>query len=201
MNYSDDIEILLDLKRGNRKAFDVLYLKYSPIIYSRLLQFVKDSRVAEELLQDVFLKIWLMRLEIDHSKGFKTFLMRIADNLAIDVFRKTIKDSKMRDELWYQLNSHYEELDQILDQREQKNIIEETLAQLTPRQREIFVKCKLEDKSYKEVAEQMGLSVSTVSNHLVLAVKEVKLALKKHYSDDKFMFLIICMLSCIAKKI
>ncbi|MGE8290199.1 MAG: RNA polymerase sigma factor [Sphingobacterium sp.] len=201
MNYSDDIETLSDLRLGDRKAFDVLYLKYSPIIYSRLLQFLKDPSVAEELLQDVFLRIWLMRTEIDHTKGFKTFLIRITDNLAIDVFRKMIKDTKMRAELWYQLNSQYEELDQVLDHREQKNILEDTLAKLTPRQREIFVKCKLEDRSYKEVAEQMGLSVSTVSNHLVLAVKEVKAALKKHYSDYKFMVLIICMLDYIMRKI
>lgn len=190
----EELTVLQKLKEGNREAFNEIYRRYSAFIYSRFLQFLKNPELAEELLQDVFMKLWVLHEEIVPERGFTTFLLKIADNLAIDLFRKIVRDAKMRQDMWYHLSLRSTAMQEDFEHLEQRQILDQAIETLPPRQKEIFIQCKLYDKSYKEVADLMGISVSTVSNQLVVAVREVKLYVDKFYSDEKIKALIVCFL-------
>ncbi len=200
MKPSEELILLIKLKSGDRKAFDEIYKLYSPLIYGRFLQLLKDHRIVEELVQDVFLKIWLLKGDLDPDRGFRTFLYRMVSNIATDVLRKIINDHKMREDLWYQFSLQVNELESNIDKADQNLMLRDAIDQLPPKQREIFIKCKIEEKSYKEVAKEMGISISTVSNQLVTAVKEVKSIILKSYTDDKFKMLIVSFLIYFLKK-
>ena len=88
-------ELLAKLAEGDENAFEILYLTYSPKIYSKILQLVKQVSIAEEILQDVFLKIWEKRETLDNQKSFRSFFYTIAKNLVVDLFRRAALDRQM----------------------------------------------------------------------------------------------------------
>lgn len=188
--YFDEAKLLEEMKQDNIAAFNQLYNKYAPILYQRLLRLLKNPESVEEILQDVFLKIWNKREEIKPEKGFKTFIYRMADHMAIDLFRKIGRDKAMQLELWAaSVSFHLHTEEQVFD-KEKAGIIQEAIRSLPPKRREILIQCKLEDKSYKEVAEMMGISVSTVSNQLVSAMKDIREYIVKNYREDYLISLI-----------
>ncbi|MGO1869075.1 MAG: RNA polymerase sigma factor [Sphingobacteriaceae bacterium] len=184
LSTTEEYSLLLKVRDGNLDAFNQFYKLYAEILYVRLLRLMKNPETVEEILQDVFLKVWSKREEIDPEKGFRTFVYRIADHLAIDLFRKASRDKKLQLELWAASISFYYHTEEDTINKERRSVIQEAIESLPPKRREIVLLCKMEDKSYKEAADLLGLSVSTVSNQLVSAMKDIKSYILKHYSKD-----------------
>lgn len=135
---------------------------------------VKISEIADELLQDVFLKVWLKKETIDSERPFKAWLYTIAQNTVYDYYRKLAQNKKMQDHLMNTFAAFYNQTEDYIYNKERSAVLQEAIEQLPPQRKEIFRLCKLEEKSYKEVAEHLNISVSTVSNQLVQATKAVK---------------------------
>lgn len=190
----DEINLLKEMRAGSVVAFNQLYSRYAPILYKRLLRLLKNPESVEEISQDVFLKIWNKRAEIEPEKGFKAFIYRVADNMAIDLFRKIGRDKALQLELWAASISFYLHTEEKIIDKEKADILRQAIQNLSPKRREILVLCKLEDKSYKEVAAQMGISVSTVSNQLVAAMKDMKKFIVKNYREDDLVNLLFVLL-------
>lgn len=169
-----DTDLLRMLRNGDAIAFGKIYEIFAPILYQRLLRLLKDTDTVEEILQDTFLKLWEKRGQIDPEQAFTTYLYRIADHLAIDVFRRISRDKALQQELWASTISFYLHTEETFLAKEQRQLISTAIEQLPPKRKQILILCKLEDKSYQEVAELLGISVSTVSNQLVKAIKEIK---------------------------
>ncbi|GGG74497.1 RNA polymerase sigma factor [Parapedobacter pyrenivorans] len=176
LRLSSDITITLlrRLRNGDTVAFERLYKAFAPVLYQRLLRLFKDTDTVEEIIQDTFLKLWEKREQINPEQAAKTYLYRIADNLAVDVFRKISRDKALQEELWASTVSFYLQTEETLIAKEQYQLVHQAIEHLSPKRKQILLLCKLEGRSYQEVAEMMGVSVSTVSSHLVKAVKEVK---------------------------
>lgn len=169
-----DTDLLRKLRDGDTTAFGKIYTIFAPVLYQRLLRLLKDTDTVEEILQDTFLKLWEKRTQIDPEQAFTTYLYRIADHLAMDVFRRISRDKALQQELWASTISFYLHTEETFLAKEQRQLISTAIEQLPPKRKQILILCKLEDKSYQEVAELMGISVSTVSNQLVKAIKEIK---------------------------
>ncbi len=92
-------EILLRILQGDELAFEKIYRLHSPKLYGKLLKLLKSVPQTEEILQDVFLKVWEYRASIDPEKSFGAFLFKIAENKAYDFFRKAARDKKLNAEL------------------------------------------------------------------------------------------------------
>ena len=165
---------LTRLINADRDAFAFFYEKYSPALYQKLNKMVKISEIADELLQDVFLKVWLKKETIDQERSFKAWLYKIAQNTVYDYYRKLAQDKKMQDHLMNTFAAFYNQTEDYIYNKERSAVLQEAIEQLPPQRKEIFRLCKLEEKSYKEVAAQLNISVSTVSNQLVQATKAVK---------------------------
>lgn len=167
-------DILAKLKAGDEPAFGKLYAHYSEMIYGRLIRLLKDPDIADEIIQDLFLKIWEKRQQINSSQSFKSYLYTIAENLVYDYFRKVARDRKLQErfrEVTTELYSHTEE---DLLNKENKELIDRAIATLPPQRRKAFILCKVEGRSYEEAASLMGVSSSTVSNHLVKATSAIR---------------------------
>lgn len=180
----DEVLLLSQLRNDSLTAFNEIYTLYAPSLYKRLIRLLKDPEVVEEILQDIFLKVWDKRHEIMPDKGFKTFIFRMADNQAIDLFRKIGRDKRLQMELWASSISFYFHLEENVLKEEEVSILKEAIETLSPKRKEILILCKMEERSYKETAEMLGVSVSTVSNQLVSAMKDIKEYIERNYKAE-----------------
>ncbi|MDR2271516.1 MAG: sigma-70 family RNA polymerase sigma factor [Sphingobacterium sp.] len=176
--------VLEKLKNGDLDSFNEIYFQYSPKIYIRLIKLVKNPIVVEEILQDVFTKIWLNREKIDPVKGFVSFLNHISDNLAMDFFRKVQRDKALQLEIWASAVELYYHTEEKVFAKDTQQMLSKAIESLSPKRKEILMLNKFQEKSYKEIADQLGISVSTVSNQLVSALKDIKEYIQKNYRNE-----------------
>ncbi|HEY6504479.1 MAG TPA: RNA polymerase sigma-70 factor [Chitinophagaceae bacterium] len=169
-----DKELLMRLLQGDELAFEKIYRLYSPGLYGKLLKLLKSEPQTEEILQDVFLKIWEYRSSIDPDKSFRAFLFKIAENKVYDFFRKAARHKEFEKELIALSTSNYRLLEELMDDEEKSVLLENAIKTLPAQRQEVFRLCKLERKSYKEVGELLDISVSTISDHIVKATKSIR---------------------------
>ncbi|TCC93158.1 RNA polymerase sigma factor [Pedobacter hiemivivus] len=180
----NDVELLHLLKQGDNVAFDKIYNLYSQKIYHNILRVVKQSDLAEEILQEVFLKIWDKRLSINIESSFKSYIFKIAHNLVMDLFRRAAFDRNLINRLAIESNSSFDNsTEDIIDFKDTQKLIDEAIELLPPQRKNVYLLCKIEGKTYQEVSELLNISTSTVSDHIVKATKLIKHHIKDiHYS-------------------
>ena len=172
--HQDEKEILSELLDGSEYALEQIYRLYSPRLFARLLKLVKSESQAEEILQDVFLKIWENRRSIDPEKSFRSFLFKIAENKVYDFFRKVTRDKNMEARLISLSTANHSIIESFMSGDENLTILQKAIEDLPPQRQQVFRLCKLEGKSYKEVSEMLGISVSTISDHIVKGTKSIR---------------------------
>lgn len=183
MNVLDEgqlANLLVELKQGNEPAFNLLYLSYAKTLYKRILAIVKDEAIAEELLQDLFLKIWQKRHYIDPQKSFKSFLYTVANNLVYDYLRKVASDKRIIKTLLVNATDYYLHIEEALDAKETGRKLQAAILKLPPQQKQVFILCKIEGKSYEEVSQILQISTATVNSHIVKSNRFVKLFLQQN---------------------
>lgn len=163
--------LLIQLREGDVRAFEQLYFAYSKRLYGNILKMVKSAEMAEEILQEVFQRIWERRTSIDVDKSFKSFLFTIAKHLVCDFFYQQTKRRDIEAHLVIMSTELYQHIDEELDYKESETILSDAIAQLPPQRKMVYTLCKIEGKSYEEVGKILGISTSTISDHIVKATK------------------------------
>ena len=130
--------------------------------------------MAQEILQEVFLKVWDHRKHIDPEKSFRSYLFKIAENKAYDFFRKAARDHKLRQLLLAAATESYDHIESIMINKENSQLLQQAIEALPPQRQQVFRLCKLEGKSYEEVSRLLGISTSTISDHIVKASRAVR---------------------------
>jgi len=179
INHPNDKDLLFRLRAGDHEAFELLYLQYSKSLYWRLRRMVKSLEEADELLQDLFVKVWEKREEIIIQQSFEAYLYRIAQRMAVDYFRKLERQSRMQHHVQLSIPETTESVEEYILARETQQLLDDAVAQLPEQRRRAFTLCKIEGKSHQEAAEIMNISPNTVHNHLVKAISSVKEYLEK----------------------
>jgi len=181
--FETENDLLVALKAGDHQAFAQLYHQYKRQIYYNIYKLVHTEAIAEELTHDVFLKVWQSRSLIVETQSFPAFLRRIATNIAIDFYRKAALDKKLRTELVARATEFYDPFEEEASGSDHHAFIRSLLEKLPPRRREIFSLCKLEGKSYADVAHLLGIGTGTVNDHIVKATKLIKQELMKRRNN------------------
>jgi RNA polymerase sigma-70 factor (ECF subfamily) len=184
-------QILMQILQSDELAFEKIYNSYSPRLYGKLLKLLKSVPQTEEILQDVFLKLWEHRASIDPDKCFGAFLYKIAENKVYDYFRKAARDRKL--EASFTAVSLDEQMAQESFMKDQQKsvMLENAISKLPPQRQLVFRLCKLETKSYKEVSQLLGISLSTISDHIVKATKAIREQLDTYYKEVSYISLLL----------
>src|SRR5688572_706161 len=161
------MELLSLLKQGNEQAFEKIYNLYSPRLFGNIFRMVKSESTTQEILQDTFLKIWSSRDSIDPEKSFRSYLFKIAENKVYDFFRKATRDKKIQARLFAAATEEYEHIEEMIYKKENALFLQKAIDSLSPQRQQVFRLIKLDNKSYEEVSRQLGISVSTISDHIV----------------------------------
>lgn len=160
---------------GDMAAFDAIYYKYCKKIHAFVFMYLKQEEDAQEIVQEVFVKIWQSRAKIDVFASFESFLFTIAYNATMSLLRKRMSETKSREYLksLQQIESSEEIIEEIHYQ-ELNTKVQTLLNQLTPRQKEIYLLSREEGLTHEEIANKLSISESTVNNHLVTVLKFLK---------------------------
>ncbi|MEP7229814.1 MAG: RNA polymerase sigma-70 factor [Ginsengibacter sp.] len=177
-NLFDEKQILVELAKGDKVAFEKIYNFYSRKLYCKLLKLLKSKVIAEEILQDVFMIIWNNRSSVKPEKSFCSYLFCIATNKCYDHYRRVQRDKKSAGNL-NQPSTYPENIEQVLISKETSGILYHAIELLPPKRKLIFRLCKVEGKTYEEVSLQLGISLSTISDHIVKANHFIKTHLVK----------------------
>lgn len=181
MSFSNEQQLLVNLRDGDSGAFSSLYAIYAPRLSVKLVQLLRSEELAEDILQDIFIKIWEVRETIDPDQNFPAFLYKMAANRSKNVFRRNLYDENMRNELGKDLG--YDPIENATNESDTKKILDLAMSKLTARQREVYTLHKLEGLSYQEISEKLKISASAINHHIQEATKQLKIALKSYRFD------------------
>ncbi|MHA4741628.1 RNA polymerase sigma factor [Dyadobacter sp. MSC1_007] len=180
--YSDcsDGELLSLLTESNRLAFKQLYISHYRSIFAYALKFTKSADLAEDITQDVFLKIWESRETLSEVRHFKSYLFATCKNMTLNVLARSSRETKIMEQVIYGAQKFNLDTENELQQQEYERLLQEAIEQLPPQRKLIFKLCKIEGKSYDEVAAQMGISAGTINDHIVKGTKSVREYLRRY---------------------
>jgi len=177
----NESEILQQVAAGNEGAFRELYHRWQPPLASFVFKITKSKELTAEIVQDVFLRIWLQRDVLATVDNFKSYLFVACRNQALNTLKKNLRELA-RLEAWQsqQSESTSTQWQPIAtnEQEEGAALIDHAIDNLSPRQREIYLLYYHQRRSYMEIAEQIGVGRETVKTHLQLAVRSVSKFLK-----------------------
>lgn len=162
------------LKAGDHAMFNFFYEKYSLQLYRRLLNMVQVDVIAEELLQELFTKVWERREQLDPLQSFKAYLYRIAERLVYDHYRRLTREAKLERDFVLVSTELYNPIEESLHIKEGRRLVQQALDHLPKQQRRVFTLCKLEGRSYEEVSKLLGISTASINTHISRASKTVR---------------------------
>ena len=173
-------KLLEDLRAGSEAAFTQLYRRYSVRLYYNILALVKNESAAEELVQEVFSKIWRRRESIRVEKSFAAYLFIAGRNRVYDFFRQLEKDQELYSRIRAVAAQHYSHIEEAVFARENAELLQKAIATLPPQRRRAFELCKMQGLSYRQASEEMGVSLSTLKDHMANAFEAIRSYISKN---------------------
>ncbi len=171
--YSDQV-LMQEIKAGNMMAFDALYKNYSRKLYRFSISILKSSEEAENIVQEVFLNLWLNREKIENNSSVKYYIFSIAYNSSISIIREKIKKTKFIEYLRTLQDINQESVDLQIEYKELEERLTMIIDSLPERQKEVYLLHRIEGLKYSEIAERLNISVNTIENHMSRALKTIR---------------------------
>ncbi|MEN0053806.1 MAG: RNA polymerase sigma-70 factor [Mucilaginibacter sp.] len=180
VNSADNEQFLLQqLIEGNEQSFNKIYELHSREIFRFVIKFVNSVPLAEDLTQEIFIKIWENRHRLENVQSFKAYLFVTARNHTFNRLKEVFKSDVAITEVvkgFIQLRNVTE--DDIID-KEYLLFLKRTLNSLPERTKEIFKQCREYGRTYDEVAATLNISRNAVKNHMVHAMKVFRSSVEK----------------------
>lgn len=153
---------------------------YQKKLFYFVFSFTKSEYATEEILQEVFIKIWAIRDTIDPSCSFNSFIYTIARNHTYNYLRSVANRESLKQELWGNLRCYNAQTENTILFNEYEDIVNNILDSLPLKKRHIFILSKQQGKNNQEIADLLGISKKTVKNHLWKTLKHIRTQLQPH---------------------
>jgi RNA polymerase sigma-70 factor (ECF subfamily) len=180
-----DPELVVHLQANDISAFDALYEKYHEAVYRNILKLTRDAIVAEDLLQEVFVRLWEKRMQLNSRQSVAGWLFVISFNLSVNYTRKILRQQTMHKKLLYDYAHSENSIGDSSLHEAQYHLLEKAIEQLPPQKRRVVSLCKLEGKTYEEAAAELKISRHTVKEHLSTAMVYINNYVQKN-ADHAF---------------
>ena len=160
-------------------SFQIIYDIHSEKVYQLAFRFLKDNAWSEEIVQDVFLKLWLNRERLDEQGNIWLYLYVITKRLCLNKLREIRKSAVLFEKLIEGMEVADNQSEEQLMAKEMEQYAEKIVANLPKQQQLVFKLSREEGLSHNEIAKKLGLSPNTVKNHMVQALKALKASLQQ----------------------
>lgn len=175
----DDKKLVSQLLNGNAIAFEDLFNRYSKKLYYFAYGYLKSKSDSEEVVQDIFLKIWHNRENLDPEQSFNGYLFKIAYRQIAEKFRKVILEKKYIHDIAGESIDFTDELNERTNYQSLLELVEKQIDILPARQKEVLLMRKFQGYQVAEIAEKQSISVKTVEHHITEALKTIRNKLGK----------------------
>ncbi|PZX54597.1 RNA polymerase sigma-70 factor (ECF subfamily) [Algoriphagus ratkowskyi] len=190
-----DSELIAQYRNGSDAAFDLLVDRYQSKMYTTIFLIVKDQKVAEDLLQDVFMKVvkTLNSDKYNEEGKFQPWVMRIAHNLAIDYFRKAKRYPTILMEdgsnIFNSLKFAEENVEDRQVRDENIELVKRLIEELPEAQKQVLIMRHYLDMSFQEIADQTGVSINTALGRMRYALIHLRKKMKQlNFAYDKTIY-------------
>ncbi|TAH60140.1 MAG: RNA polymerase sigma-70 factor [Fermentimonas caenicola] len=188
MKVYNEADVIKDLKRGSGEAFEIIYNRYVGKLYNFMLGITRgDEYMSEEMVQTAFIRLWETRERIDTGKSLISYLATIAKNTLYNKYKRQTVELIYRDMVLREETEIDHTTEQQVEGEWLKRSLDDLIDQMPPGRKNIYKLSRQQEMSTKEIAEKLGISVSTVETQLSLATKYMKNELLKH--RDKLIFI------------
>lgn len=174
MNIQSDQQLLQQLKTGDTKAYDAIFLKYYKLLCVNAYFYLRDEQEAKDLVQAFFLEMWEKNIYMRLNGDIKGYLFRSVQNKCLNYIRQQETQSKRQEKLTDYLSNNNDE------QQEHSNTdgiytkLDGALNDLSKQRKEALKLVYLQDKKYKEAADIMGISINSLKTHLKTGLKSLR---------------------------
>lgn len=175
----DERELFLRVADGDQVAFEKIFHHYTAFLYPFLINKTKSHKQSEEIIQEVFLKLWDKRESIVLIENYRSYIFMMAVNQAYSYFKKIALDKKLQQHVWQTVSSHQNIVNDLVDAHETETLINKAIEQLPPAQKKIYLLSRQKGLSHEEIAAELNISKGTVSNQITSALQFIKKYLKK----------------------
>ncbi|WP_053093766.1 RNA polymerase sigma-70 factor [Rufibacter radiotolerans] len=169
--HTQDQELQLLLKTDEARFMETLFRQYYTLLCRTAVRFTKDPDAAEDLVQEVFCKIWQNRETLEITSSFKAYLVRSVTNQALNYLEKQKRLVLSEDTSAFEVSYSVNTTMQLMEGKEMETRIQTALGTLPPQCRVIFEMSRFEELTYKEIADSLDLSPKTVENQMGKALR------------------------------
>lgn len=185
-------QLLAALKRGDEKAFALIYNAYVGKSFNFVYSIVKDRETAKDIVQDTFIKVYLKRDTISKVSSFNSYLFTMLKNAVLDFFDSELVKNRYMAQFNVSTDSFTDVVNESIDTNELKQRIEASLSRMPKQRQHIFRLSRFNGVPNHEIARMFGISKRTVENHISNAIRDIR----KDISDKvSFLSFLICALA------
>ena len=182
------------LAAGDIDAFSILFHHYNKRIYPFVLSMIKSEPLAEEIVQDIFTQLWIKREDTLNWDKPRHYLFKMATNRTVDQLRKIARENQFITPLPSNIEDvSHNDTEAWLDRKETMQLIQQAVSTLPPQRLKVYQLFREQGLSYREIADQLGISVKTVQAHLQEATKQIKVYLGTKPGNTFALLLFACL--------
>ncbi|WP_127129595.1 RNA polymerase sigma factor [Pseudoflavitalea rhizosphaerae] len=162
----------MQVASGDEQAFRTLTHQYSGLVFKFICQHLENRPLAEELVQDIFVKLWLTRETLAQIESFRSFLLIICRNHAFNALKKMVREKNRE---WEWSHDSLQEADEEIYQQEHLLLlIDEAVEMLPPQQQKAWILCRRNGLKYDQAADEMKISKDAIKKYLQYANNAIK---------------------------
>jgi len=170
----EEKELLIRLIDDDNDAFEKIYYLYVDRVYYFSLRYLNNNEDAEEMVQEVFTKIWESRKNINIDLSFSGYLLTTTKNTIFNNHRKKVNHQAYCEYIITYLQSSMQHVEDEIIYNDLMDILNKTIAGLPPKRQEIFKLCRFQGMAYKDISKKLSISEKTIETHMRLAIRDIR---------------------------
>jgi RNA polymerase sigma-70 factor (family 1) len=176
----EESTLLSLLAQNSEYAFQLVFDRYRNNIYKVAMMYVKSPVIAEEIVQDVFLKLWFQRKPLTEIRSLESWFFTLTKNLTLNCMKKIAHEWTAREKWITQNNLSENNADDKILNAEYQQLFQQAIAHLSPQQQQVYKMAKEQGLSYDDISRQLSISPLTVKTHMARALASMRLFLQQN---------------------
>eukprot|EP01133_Synstelium_polycarpum_P002973 gene2973-3419_t len=180
--HNPEHELLSRLREGDADSFKEIYERYRQRVYLYALKISKSDDVADEIAQEVFIRLWEKRMQINTEMSFEGYIKKITLHHVLNHLKKVARERTLQEQVFVYIDQIRNSTEEGIYEKELVRVYHEAVEQLPPQKKLIYKMSRNEELTHDEIAEKLNISKNTVKNHMVEATKFIRSSVNKHGS-------------------
>lgn len=176
---TNEKDLFILLSQGDKAAFTKIFEYYEPRIYPFILKITRSEVSAEEIVQELFIKLWTGREGLAKIQNHRSYIFRMASNRTANYLRDLAKNTRLVQNAAGKMVVERNTTEEAIDYKYTRRVINKVIEQLPAQQKRVYELSRQQGLSAEEISQQMGIAEKTVKNHLTEALKFIRTKLEQ----------------------